>query len=124
MTQVDDAAFANQVFGRAAVSNRYHHARSWLRRGGERYAHFCSQRIKPRSRFEFIGIEPLAIGHEFAAVLFAIPGGQARPGSFSCQRRDPHPSEPKQKKSRYDQQAGRWHAQVEHARILKLSFRN
>src|SRR6185503_15640946 len=36
-------------------------------------ANASAQRIKPRRRCQLVGVEPLTIGHEFAAVLLAVP---------------------------------------------------
>jgi hypothetical protein len=74
LSQIDDAPVADQLAGWASVGDGDIDVAV---RAFKADAHASAERVKPGSGGQFAGVKPLAVGHELAAVAFAIPGGES-----------------------------------------------
>ena len=87
-SKIYNTALSHQVGCRTTVGNRHEDATGDARTGLDGDSNFCTERIKPGSCGEFVGIKSFAIGHQPAAMRFAIPGSKPagrRCASLACQ---------------------------------------
>ncbi len=87
MSEIDDAAVENKLFGWAAVGNGNENTARVLVVGLQSHANFGAERIKPGRGGQPVRIKPFAVGHKSATVFLAIPGGHSAGILYISERR-------------------------------------
>ena len=73
MSKINHSPLVHEAFSRAAIRHSHYHAvrlKLWVDDG---HANTSAQRIEPGRSSQFVRIEFVTVGHQFAAVLLAVP---------------------------------------------------
>jgi hypothetical protein len=77
VAKIDHAAFLHEPFGRPAIGDGHQYAVRFKMRRIDGHADTRPERVEPRGRGEFIGIEWPPVGHQFSAVFLPVPRSES-----------------------------------------------